>query len=378
MVTKSVSIKKVATPDGIRWRVRWCENGKDKSARHETKSEAESYAAELRTQKESRRDDWQSLSVYERSNLISAYSEAKRLGVDIHRAVLLASQSKPVTSKPIGTVIDELRLAKLNSGKSPKYVKILAIVLNQFVKGRETMDINRFTLKDVESFMDSKNLAYRQTLRGRLSTLFNFAVRRGYRMDNPCNRLEQIKVTAKPPAIFTIEQVKTSVEWLNKNAKHGLPWFVLSALCGLRPEEAEKTTKADIHFTEGFIRVEAQTTKVRQRRVVYPLPEAMELLESALKLGTLPLSSGERRWMLSGRPGKSKGLRDVLGFKVWPKDITRHTAASYWLASDGSAAHVSEMLGHSEKTLKKHYKALVTKKEAEEFWQTVKQLVRNT
>jgi integrase len=237
------------------------------------------------------------------------------------------------------------------------------------------LEINRVTLKDVEAFMDSKKLQYRQTVRGRLSTLFNFAVRRGYRSDNPCDRLESVKVVQMPPSVFTVEQVKVAVEWLNKNARNALPWYALSTFCGLRPEESEQTTKADIHFAEGFIRVEAQTSKIRQRRVVYPRPEAMAFLKHALKRGTLPLSGGERRWMLSGRPGRSKGLRDALGFKVWPKDITRHTAASYWLASEGETVkHVAKMLGHSESVCESRYKAVKTQKEASEFWGKVETL----
>lgn len=38
-----------------------------------------------------------------------------------------------------------------------------------------------------------------------------------------------------------------------------------------------------------------------------------------------------------------------------------------WLPMDGSKV-VSEMLGHSEKTLNRDYKALVTKAEANAFW----------
>jgi len=212
--------------------------------------------------------------------------------------------------------------------------------------------------------------------------LFKFSVRRGYRASNPCEALEPVTYHKPPPQVFTADQFKTAVKWLRENAKHGLAWFALSTVCGLRPEEAEKTTEAEINFKEGFIRVESQTTKIRQRRVVYPKAEAMKFLKWSLdKGGKLPIDSQVKKRMLAGMLWKSKGeskrrtgLRKALGFDKWPKDITRHTAASYWLASDGSAAHVSEMLGHSERTLKKHYKALVTKKQAEEFWGVVKKL----
>jgi hypothetical protein len=56
--------------------------------------------------------------------------------------------------------------------------------------------------------------------------------------------------------------------------------------------------------------------------------------------------------------GKSQeyvtALRETLGFTRWPKDVTRHTAASYWLAEVQNAPAVAEVksrlvprLGHN-------------------------------
>jgi integrase len=57
------------------------------------------------------------------------------------------------------------------------------------------------------------------------------------------------------------------------------------------------------------------------------------------------------------------------------KDITRHTAASYWLAGEGETVrHVAKMLGHSEAVCESRYKAVKTQKEAAEFWKAVKEL----
>jgi integrase len=272
-------------------------------------------------------------------------------------------------------VIQELKTSKLNYGCCRPYVQTLGIVLNQFARGRESQPVNQFSHLDIESFMSGKKLVSRSTLRNRLSTLFTFCIRRGYRTDNPCARLEPIKVPYKPPKIFTADQFKTAVTWLVANVPAGLAWFALSTLCGLRPEEAEKTTAKDIHFGEGYIRVEAQTTKVRQRRVVYPKAEAMEFLKWSIEQGgKLPIGKSFRRRFVSGPKYNGGGLRHALGFTAWPKDITRHTAASYWLASGETAGVVSEMLGNSERILKRDYKALVTKAEAVEFWRGVSEL----
>jgi hypothetical protein len=134
----------------------------------------------------------------------------------------------------------------------------------------------------------------------------------------------------------------------------------------LRPEEAEKVEPGQINYTEGWVRVEI--SKVLQRRVVYPKPEVMAALKWSLENGgRLPLHPLARKRVLHR-------LREHLGWKVWHKDVTRHSAASYWLADCQSAAAVAESLGNSEKVLKRHYKALVTKEQAKDFWAAWAQL----
>lgn len=370
-----ISIKQHRTAVGLRWVVSRFVDGRRRRSHFKLKSEAQALADELRDEVHNSGQLWTSLPASERSRLIAAYTEARERGLDL-RDALDRTDDKPQTRPILPTAIDELIESKTNAGRSDSYTKILRTVLDQFAASREHLTVEKISLADVESFLDSKRLAYRSTLRARLSTLFNFCVRRGYRADNPCTRLESVTYVKPPPRVFTVKQFGLCMTALSQSFKpskhsptvsyrHARPWFVLTTLCGLRPEEAEKTTAADINFKEGWVKVEAQTTKVRQRRIVYPRREAMVLLGLVIPEGRLPIDPQARLRALHH-------LRTRLGFKVWPKDITRHTAASYWLALDGSAAHVAEMLGNSESVLKRDYKALVTKKEAAKFWDTMR------
>ncbi len=104
----------------------------------------------------------------------------------------------------------------------------------------------------------------------------------------------------------------------------------------------------------------------------------MAFLQWAVKRGSLPLKADRRRHLI-GWKGHSTGLRGALGFTVWPKDITRHTAASYWLAGEGETVrHVAKMLGHSEAVCESRYKAVKTQKEAAEFWKVVNDLCQQS
>lgn len=352
-----------------KWVVDYREGGKRRRLFRDTKAKADALADSLKRTTAKGKKQWAQLSAADQYDLIEAFRLAKAKNLDLGALIAGAKQGAESEGPKLSDVIDELVKVKLKAGKSVRYTDNLRIVLGLFAKGREGMRIARVSLAHVETFLDSRSLSYRPTLRARISSLFKFSIRRGYRLDNPCAQLEPITVPRHTPHIFTVTQTAKALLWLAKNRPKVLAWFVLSTFCGLRPEEAEKTTAKEINFKEGFVRVEAQTTKVRQRRVVYPKKEAMALLKAALKVGALPLNPHARRYALDG-------LCERLHFKHWPKDITRHTAASYWLADTGSAEHVSEHLGNSEDTLRRNYKAAVTREHAKQFWQLAQRMSR--
>jgi integrase len=360
-----ITVQKWKVRGQVKWAVHRQASGKRTRTFFASRKAADAEAVLLRGQQAASGDVWLTLSAQERQRLIQVHSEAKQLGVEL--ADLLADWKRTPrfvgTSPGLEKVITELLAAKTAAGRSRRYLQTFAVPINQFAKGREHLPIARISLRDVEGYLDSRNLSYRQTIRARLSTLFRFAVRRGYRPDNPCDRLESIKIHKDPPAILTVEQTKRCLEWLDTERSRAFGWFVLTTFAGLRPEEAEKTSWKEINFDEGWVRVEAQTTKVRQRRVVYPHATAMLWLSRAKeRKAEFPIGRQPRRRAI-------RGLRTLLGFKKWPKDVTRHSAASYWLAETGNAAQVASALGHSESVLRKNYMALVTRNEAQEFWQ---------
>jgi site-specific recombinase XerD len=393
MATNKVTIGWCKLRGERRARVRYWQHGKPRREFFQTKAEAEARAEKIREDRERAGAAWSDLSPRECQQLMAAWHEARAAGVDLLAAIRSARPNAGAGAAPmVKTVIAEMVLAKKQGGRDSTYVDELEVALGHLFNGLEEHFIDQISLAQVESILNSKSLASRSTVRARLSTLFKFAIRRGYRVDNPCARVEPVTYHKPAPKVFTISEVKTAVGWLKKHAPHGLAWFALSTFCGLRPEEAEKThPQRDIDFKAGLVKVEKQTTKVRQRRVVYPRAEAMAFLKWALKHGgELPLNAQRRRVVISGKFGhraaqvhgpKSKaqarkyiGLRGALGWKQWPKDITRHTAASYWLGAGATAGEVAEALGNSEKVLKKDYKALVTRAEARQFWRVVKGL----
>ena len=262
-------------------------------------------------------------------------------------------------TKPLGAAIAELIKVKTAANRRPAYVSSLEQYLLRWAKGQEAKPIASVKLDEIDDFLNAlPSLSSRMTAINRLSTLFSFAVRRGWRADNPCERVERPHVEIGAPSILTIEEAEKALEYTRREMPRFLPWLTLALFAGVRPEEADKITWEAIDLDRGVVTVDSLTSKVRNRRIVHLKPVAVAWLR--LK-GDLPLPKVTRRRCI-------RELREVLGWPAWKKDVLRHSAASYWLASDPDAGRIAMELGNSPAVLLKHYREIVTDDQAKAFW----------
>jgi len=162
------------------------------------------------------------------------------------------------------------------------------------------------------------------------------------------------------------------------------PEFTLyHAIClfaGLRPSECEKLTWENINLIERQITVRGETSKVKDTRNVHIEDNLFEWINGhqGLRKGLLTNPDAIRE------EGKVKGLRyrlecihRDLGYRVktkntdagfWPKDVMRHSYATYWLSKYNDRPHLAENMGNSPTIIRKHYKTIVSKSATEEFW----------
>lgn len=330
---------------------------------HATRSEAESVAEKLMEQIRTSGEAWVSLSVREREKLIRVWREAQEAGLDLFDLVRAAKAAAPPSDVTLETAINDVVAVAIESRRTARYVKDLKGALGRFARGRQVQPITQISPQDIQSWLANPKWSdwTRRTYRQRLESLFAHALKHGWINHDPMAKVPSVVVRQYTPCIFTVDQHKACLEFLEGSPRL-LAWYVLSTMCGLRPEEAEQSTWESINFDEQLIRVEGQTSKRRLRRIVYPLPQALDWLRHAKAIGSeLPLGWQKRRIDLDG-------LKALLKWERWPQDITRHTAASYWLAQTGDAIRLSRQLGHSVTTMEQRYLALVTRAEAERFW----------
>ena len=164
-VKAKITVQKWTVRSQVRWAVHRNESGRRTRTFFASKTAADAEAVLLRGQQTTSGDVWITLPASERQRLIQIYSEAQQLGVNL--GDLLADWKRSPrftgTSPALETVIAEPLAAKTAAGRSRRYLSTFSIPINQFAKGRERISIATITLRDVERFVESKGISYRQT-----------------------------------------------------------------------------------------------------------------------------------------------------------------------------------------------------------------------
>ena len=247
--------------------------------------------------------------------------------------------------------------AKAAANLRARYITSLRQYLAMFIKGREALPIGNITAGDLESWFAGRNEApvTRASNLGRLSALFGYALRRGWISDNPCKRLERVRMDQKTPETFTPDQARALLKATPKNC---LAFVVLGLFAGVRPEELLSIEWSDIDLERGLLTI--TTSKTRRRRQIRLEPVAVAWLK------TIEVKERKIAPSLITIKRMRIKLRSVV---TWHQDVMRHTAGSYLMALYKDAGRVSTLLGNSPAILIKHYVDLVSDEDCKAFWE---------
>lgn len=162
-----------------------------------------------------------------------------------------------------------------------------------------------------------------------------------------------------------------------------VPAFAIALFCGIRQQEIERLTPADI--TAEGITMQAASTKTKRRRFI-AMPEPLSAWLEAYPIGDSVTPTDWNR--------RQRAVRRMAGFAVWsnlvpklavdppltasppaglpewPSNALRHTAASVALAMGKPLEQLVFEHGHSGglQMLKRHYIGTMTKKQALAIW----------
>lgn len=268
-----------------------------------------------------------------------------------------------IARKPIFTVIDECVEAKRLGNRRDVYIYRLRNYLTRFAEPIRHLDISDVGLEHIEAwFRGRKESPYsRKTAVQRISALFSFAIRRGYRSDNPCKRLEPICIEHKPPIVFTPTEASTVLNFVRKWMPARLAYVSLGMFTGIRPTELQRLHWRDVCVERKIVKLDAAVSKVRRRRIVPISDNCIEWLK---------VCERDEKTIGHNEYSRMTELHRQTGIK-WHKDILRHSCASYLLAKHEDVGRVARWLGNSPTILLNHYAELVTAEDCLAFWSIV-------
>ncbi len=198
-------------------------------------------------------------------------------------------------------------------------------------------------------------------------TLFNFALKRGWCAVNPAAGIDRLSVK-RSVEVYTREEIELILDGLDP---YFVPWVVLQCFGCLRAAEVARVrwgTNIQLDRSDPVIRVTEDVAKGDdgQPRIVYLQPNAVRWLKPCVGSDGARVYPGESEKVLSGLWDALAVRRELVGVRTLRNGL-RKTCASN-LAAILPAAEAAEMMGHSLKKLKQNYQEMITRDEAEQYW----------
>lgn len=252
----------------------------------------------------------------------------------------------------------------------------LRIRLNLFRNSVANLRVSDIGPDVIEKFLSDRKQVSQLTKIGdreAVSRFFSWCAdrpRRWVRI-NPCSEVRLEKRHKEiPPALLTLSECRKLLRKAETHREGMLaPYVAVCLFGGLRPAEVQRLSWDNVNLVDGEIRVEAQSTKTKQPRVV-SIGKTLRAWLEAYK-GKAFKPSNIRRDLdvlkqaagYTGRVGK-----ECDGLKPWPPDVLRHTAISHYFRQFGSYGLAAEWAGNSEQIIKRHYQGRVSSEDTKKFY----------
>lgn len=395
------TIKKIQTAGGIRWDVRIGHNYRDYSERVGTKNEAQTRLDALRLQLGV---GGYPLDVATVADVYSALEELPEGMTLTGAARLAAAQDTPrPEDSSLGDLAEAYLMAKGAAGMARHSLKNLASIVRRCAVALDGATVRDVTGQQLAMWVDSLQLTpgTRQNFKRDLGGWFRWAVAQGHREDDPSRAIVTIKAAKKLPEILSPAQVgallaaavaeladtRAKVDAYNANPnrrslrKHAgasyvegsglVPYLALAAFAGVRPMELSRLDAS--HIAETEIHVPPELAKTKDARYI-------------------PIRANLRAWLDAYPPAPDRlvpcaesafgrhlrKIRARAKLDAWPHDVLRHSFGSYYLAATNDLNETLAAMGHSAPAmLFQHYRRLVTKADAEQYFQIVPDSSRN-
>jgi integrase len=257
------------------------------------------------------------------------------------------------TPYTFGEAVSECLQARMDMRARPEHLRPLAVKLKrlttqfggQLCDSIQTEDLERYIRRRAKSAHTWRN--YRRDI----GLVFRFAIKRGRATRNAADAISRPEFENEPVRILHWWEL---LDVLSVARPESAIYVSLGAFAGLRPFELSRVSQDKINLDSRTITIEARHSKSRQRRFVHIEDALYAWLEGAVL-------EPKTYWQIHRLIHLASDAAKV----YLAPDVLRHSFASHHLELYGSAAKTAHELGHrSEEMLYRHYRELVTKEEA--------------
>jgi integrase len=356
---------------------------------------AKKFAKEQRDGKEVQGKVFFSATDRERNEFADLLPKLRDAGVTLREAVEFAlPRLRPAGGdKTLSGVIEELRaskLAMLEKGTLREHSERAFRIRSEKVRVEfGDVLVRDLILDEVKSWLSCMELAPR-TIKNHLNCLaeiINYSTARKYAAENildglTTNDRKELygEVEAKEPGILTPNEADRLITAALDNPDLDMLAAVSFGLfCGIRTEELKRLDWKDVRFDEGFVTISGKIAKKRSiRNVTISDNAALWISLCAKQEGPVTRSEffndyDHRFRKLLSKAGFTKKVKVNEKEKEvieWKKNAMRHSFGTYHFALHEDSIKTSNQLGHrqGDHVLFEHYRALATKKQAENYF----------
>jgi site-specific recombinase XerD len=259
-------------------------------------------------------------------------------------------------------------LANLKSQLAQVETEFKGVMVDTITKAQVQRFIGDLTGKDRDTPASPKSrINYIITL----TALFNFAVEEGWRGDTPTSKIRRPELDEALTSILSPAQTKKLIEEASKPENHDVfPALLIQLFAAPRRSEIPHITWDLIR--DSYLRLDK--TKVRIKRAV-ELPQVLiDWLAPYRKTQGRVFAPVDVHF----DPKDTRPIEDSFTYRLGqvaeiaeislPKNVLRHTAITYRVASTGDINSTALWAGNSVKVIREHYLGAATKDEAMTFY----------
>lgn len=330
-----------------------------------TRRQAEAYLRQTLAQLRKEGEDGLTLPVHLRQEAAKSAERLKPYGRSLTEAVdhFLRHLEAVKRSATVAELVNTYLTAKKAQGRSPAHIADLGTRLGRFAEVFGSRLLAEVTIRDIEEWLDGIPLSAQSVNhhRDKVSSLFEYAVARGYAPENPVAKIGKRKIVRNPPAILTPVQLRSL---LNAAPMDILPFLALGAFAGLRSSEIFSLDWSNLDLARRIIIIDADKSKTGRRRIVRISENlACWLAPYNLREGKVLTFSPRNLYV------RLRALLPVAGMPKWADNVLRHSFCSYHLAKWQNANETAEQSGHDVKVMRAHYRELVLPVDASTYWE---------